>query len=99
MDKTVIYKKETINLLFDLFAPLFHDKNKIIFHYLARKISSGIEKLDQPPNIIPQKEFVALLGQIFGEILLIENIFNNDILKENLKYCIDIIKGDISLQY
>ena len=99
LDKTVLYKKETIKLLIDIFAPLFYDTNKIIFQYLARTISSGIEKLDQPPNIIPQKEFVALLSQVFGEILLVENIFKNDELKENLKYCIDIIKGDISLQY
>ncbi len=99
LDKTVLYKKEAIKLLIDIFAPLFYDKNNIIFQYLARTISSGIEKLDQPPNIIPQKEFMALLSQIFGEILLVENIFKNDELKENLKYCIDIIKGDISLQY
>ncbi len=99
LDKTVLYKKEAIKLLIDVFAPLFYDKNNIIFQYLARTISSGIEKLDQPPNIIPQKEFMALLSQIFGEILLVENIFKNDELKENLKYCIDIIKGDISLQY
>ena len=99
LDNTVIYKKEAIKLLIDIFEPLFFDKNNIIFQYLARTISSGIEKLDQPLNIIPQKEFLALLSQIFGEILLVENIFKNDVLKENLKYCIDIIKGDISLQY
>lgn len=99
LDKTVVYKKETINLLIDTFAPLFYDTNTIIFQYLAGIISSGIEKLDHPPKIIPQKEFVALLNQIFSEILLVENILKNDELKENLKYCIDIIKGDISLPY
>jgi len=99
LDIKDLYKKEALKLLIDKFAPLFYDKNNIKFQYLARTISSGIEKLDKPPNIIPQKEFVALLNQIFTEMLLVENIFKNDKLKENLKYCIDIIKGDISLQY
>lgn len=99
LDKTVLYKKETINSLIDIFAPLFYDTNNIIFQYLARTISSGIEKLDQPPNIIPQKEFLALLNDIFDDRLLVENIFENSELKENLKYCLDIIKGDLSLEY
>lgn len=99
LDIKDLYKKEALKLLIDKFTPLFNDKNNIKFQYLARTISSGIENLDQPPSIIPQKEFVALLNQIFAEMLLVENIFKNDELKENLKYCIDIIKGDISLQY
>lgn len=99
LNKEVLYKKDAIELIIDIFAPLFYDKNNIIFQYLAKTISSGIKKFDLPPNIIPQKEFVTLLNQIFCEKLLIENIFKNDELKENLKYCIDIIKGDISLQY
>lgn len=99
LDKTVLYKKEAINSLIDTFAPLFYDSNKIIFQYLARTISSGIDNLDQPPNIIPQKEFLVLLNDIFNDRLLVENIFENSKLKENLKHCIDIIKCDISLDY
>lgn len=99
LDKTVLYKKETIKLLIDIFAPLFYDTNKIVFQYLARTISSGIDKIDHPPNIIPQKEFLVLLNNIFEDRLLVENLFENNELKENLNYCIDIIKGNSCLKY
>ncbi len=99
LDKSVLYKKEAIQSIIKAFEPLFLGTENIVFQYLARTISSGIEKLDKIPNIIPQKDFLDILSNIFSEELLKVDIFGKDEIKDNLRKCIDIIIGKINLMF
>jgi hypothetical protein len=99
LDKHQVYKGASIKKVQEIFPPLFQNNEKILFQYLAKKISSRIKNLDKPLNVIPQSKFVKLLSKIFKDSILEKNILEDNDLRNNLGHCIDIIKGITKLEF